>query len=215
MDEVTIWLNGGPGCSSLEGFFQENGRFLWHPGTLAPVENPYSWVNLTNMLWYDPWAVIIVRADITIGSTNLLERVSPPVYRLQCRKRRLQRTLSSSSRIFRKSLESRTSRFTSLARVMQAAMCPTFQPRFWTKTTRNITTSQVNLDLPQILYALRLNYTCRRPRIRPMHRPIRLRPTSSPSRPIRSRKRELLQLQPVFPFRAGDSTREMRLQGLY
>jgi len=51
VDEITIWLNGGPGCSSLEGFFQENGRFLWQPGTFAPIENPYSWVNLTNMLW--------------------------------------------------------------------------------------------------------------------------------------------------------------------
>ncbi|KAG9555688.1 serine carboxypeptidase, partial [Aureobasidium melanogenum] len=52
-DEITIWLNGGPGCSSLEGFLQENGRFTWLPGTYAPTENPYSWVNLTNMLWVE------------------------------------------------------------------------------------------------------------------------------------------------------------------
>jgi carboxypeptidase D len=69
VDEITIWLNGGPGCryglllkeddswadercSSLEGFFQENGRFLWQWGLAGPIENPYSWVNLTNVLWY-------------------------------------------------------------------------------------------------------------------------------------------------------------------
>ena len=51
VDEVTIWLNGGPGCSSLEGFLQENGRFLWQYGLPSPLDNPYSWVNLTNMLW--------------------------------------------------------------------------------------------------------------------------------------------------------------------
>ena len=51
VDEITIYLNGGPGWSSFESFFQETGRFLWQPGTFAPVENPYSWVNLTNMMW--------------------------------------------------------------------------------------------------------------------------------------------------------------------
>lgn len=53
VDEVVIWLNGGPGCSSLIGFFQENGRFVWMPGTGAVALNPYSWVNLTNVLWVD------------------------------------------------------------------------------------------------------------------------------------------------------------------
>lgn len=52
-DEITIWLNGGPGCSSLEGLLQENGPFLWQYGTFAPVRNPYTWVNLTNMIWVE------------------------------------------------------------------------------------------------------------------------------------------------------------------
>ncbi|KAJ5553742.1 Peptidase S10 serine carboxypeptidase [Penicillium frequentans] len=52
-DDLTIWLSGGPGCSSMQGFLQENGRFTWLPGTYEPMINQYSWVNLTNMLWVD------------------------------------------------------------------------------------------------------------------------------------------------------------------
>jgi carboxypeptidase D len=52
-NEIVIWLNGGPGCSSLDGLFQENGPFLWQSGTFRPIANPYSWVNLTNMVWID------------------------------------------------------------------------------------------------------------------------------------------------------------------
>ena len=51
--DLTIWLNGGPGCSSLEGFFQENGKFVWRAGSKAPIINPYAWTNLTNMLWVE------------------------------------------------------------------------------------------------------------------------------------------------------------------
>lgn len=29
------------------------GPFLWQPGTYQPVQNPYSWTNLTNMLWVE------------------------------------------------------------------------------------------------------------------------------------------------------------------
>jgi carboxypeptidase D len=44
-DEITIWLNGGPGCSSLEGFLQENGPISWQYGSgPAAVYNPWNWV---------------------------------------------------------------------------------------------------------------------------------------------------------------------------
>ncbi|KAF2646446.1 serine carboxypeptidase-like protein [Massarina eburnea CBS 473.64] len=52
-DEIVVWLNGGPGCSSLSGLLTENGPFTWEAGTLAPVANPYSWTNLTNMIWIE------------------------------------------------------------------------------------------------------------------------------------------------------------------
>lgn len=52
-DEILIWFNGGPGCSSLEGVLQENGPFIWQYGTLKPVANPWTWNNLTNVVYVD------------------------------------------------------------------------------------------------------------------------------------------------------------------
>lgn len=52
-NEIVIWLNGGPGCSSLDGFFHENGPVSWQSGTYRPVRNTYSWSNLTNVVWID------------------------------------------------------------------------------------------------------------------------------------------------------------------
>lgn len=61
--DLTIWLNGGPGCSSLYGVAQENGPFLFPKGHTIAVENPYSWHKLTNMLYVEqplgvclPWS---------------------------------------------------------------------------------------------------------------------------------------------------------------
>ncbi|KAK4104925.1 alpha/beta-hydrolase [Parathielavia hyrcaniae] len=51
--EIVIWLNGGPGCSAFEGLLQENGPFLWQYGTYKPVENPWSWHTLTNMVYVE------------------------------------------------------------------------------------------------------------------------------------------------------------------
>lgn len=65
-DEITIWLNGGPGCSSLIGLLQENGKFLWQPGTNEPVLNDWSWTKLTNVVCMYNFYPIIAhpRADL-------------------------------------------------------------------------------------------------------------------------------------------------------
>lgn len=64
-------FNGGPGCSSLSGLLLENGPFLWQQGTLSPVQNPYTWVNLTNMLWVEQ----PVGVGYTQGVPNITDEV--------------------------------------------------------------------------------------------------------------------------------------------
>ncbi|KAJ1553084.1 Cell death protease, partial [Cladochytrium tenue] len=50
--DLVIWLNGGPGCSSLIGMFEENGPFLIaDDGTLNA--NPHSWHTLANVLYVE------------------------------------------------------------------------------------------------------------------------------------------------------------------
>lgn len=42
------------------------GPFIWQPGTYQPVPNPYTWVNLTNMLWVEQ----PVTTGFSIGTSN-------------------------------------------------------------------------------------------------------------------------------------------------
>ncbi|KAF9049928.1 indole-3-glycerol phosphate synthase-domain-containing protein [Panaeolus papilionaceus] len=51
--DLVFWTNGGPGCSSLEGFLQENGPISWSWGQAEPTPNPWSWTKLSHVLWVE------------------------------------------------------------------------------------------------------------------------------------------------------------------
>jgi carboxypeptidase C (cathepsin A) len=53
-DDVVLWLNGGPGCSSLLGFAQEIGPNMLYSGSSKFVSafNPYSWNQKANLLFF-------------------------------------------------------------------------------------------------------------------------------------------------------------------
>ena len=50
-DPVLIWFNGGPGCSSLLGFFQENGPIIVDGGEYRL--NDQSWNQKANVLYLE------------------------------------------------------------------------------------------------------------------------------------------------------------------
>lgn len=51
---LVIWLNGGPGCSSMVGLFQENGPcHFTSTNATEPELNPNSWNEYANMLYVD------------------------------------------------------------------------------------------------------------------------------------------------------------------
>lgn len=50
---LALWLNGGPGCSSMIGLFQENGPCHFVNGASTPTVNPNSWNAYANMLYVD------------------------------------------------------------------------------------------------------------------------------------------------------------------
>ncbi|CEF62221.1 Lysosomal protective protein [Strongyloides ratti] len=52
-DSLILWLNGGPGCSSLGGSFEENGFAYPNPDGNTLFENVFSWNKIGNILYLE------------------------------------------------------------------------------------------------------------------------------------------------------------------
>lgn len=52
-DPVIVWYNGGPGCSSMEGFATEHGPYILENGATGFHYNPYSWNTFANVLYIE------------------------------------------------------------------------------------------------------------------------------------------------------------------
>jgi carboxypeptidase C (cathepsin A) len=52
-DPLILWLNGGPGCSSMDGLFYEHGPYIFIGDSTTLVRNPYSWNTNASVIYLE------------------------------------------------------------------------------------------------------------------------------------------------------------------
>lgn len=77
---LVLWLNGGPGCSSMIGLFQEHGPCRFVDNQTEPSLNPHSWNEHANMLYVDQ--PIGTGFSVGDGDVNSTVAAAPYVWKL-------------------------------------------------------------------------------------------------------------------------------------
>lgn len=72
---VSAWFNGGPGCSSLDGFWTENGPFEIQED-LSLELRPFRWNRLSNMLYMESPVGVGLSYDLTGNYNNSDDRTA-------------------------------------------------------------------------------------------------------------------------------------------
>ncbi len=84
---LSIWMNGGPGSSSLIGLLEENGPCNINDDSNSTTLNPWSWNNEVNMLYIDQPNQVGFSYDVpsngtrdqTTGNTTRVDFSTTPV----------------------------------------------------------------------------------------------------------------------------------------
>jgi len=77
-DPVVLWLQGGPGCSSLFGFLTEHGPFVIGTDAYSVYRNPFSWNTVANMLYLESlvgvgFSYSQTKSDYTMGDNITMQ----------------------------------------------------------------------------------------------------------------------------------------------